>query len=114
LSSRRAQTRGEGRTRRAEEGVTMSNELSGEDALPLLARLMASAIVKEDGNNMDQFYVQSLIDYYVDEYYKFGPPPYQNATEDPNMNEPSTIKHTSWHFSASTSLSISSVDPQYV
>jgi hypothetical protein len=46
------------------------NELSGEDTLPLLACLMASAIVKEDDNNMAQFYVESLIDYYVEEYYK--------------------------------------------
>ena len=39
------------------------NELSGEETLPLLARLMANAIVKEDNNNMAQFYAESLIDY---------------------------------------------------
>jgi hypothetical protein len=38
------------------------NELSGEDPLPLIARLMASAIVKQSGNNMAQFYAESLID----------------------------------------------------
>jgi hypothetical protein len=47
----------------------LGNELSGEDTLPLLARLMASAIVKENDNNMAQFYAESLIDYYVAEYY---------------------------------------------
>jgi hypothetical protein len=44
------------------------NKLSGKDTLPLLARLMASAIVKENNNNMAQFYAESLIDYYVAEY----------------------------------------------
>jgi hypothetical protein len=67
------------------------NELLGEDTLPLLARLMSSAIVKEDDNNMAQFYVESLIDYYVIEYYELGRPANPNATEDPNNNEPSTI-----------------------
>jgi hypothetical protein len=52
---------------------------------------MASAIVKEDDNNMAQFYVESLIDYDVEEYYKLGRPANPNATEDPNDNEPSTI-----------------------
>jgi hypothetical protein len=53
---------------------------------------MASAIVKEDDNNMAQFYVESLIDYYVEqEYYKLGRPAGPNATEYPNDNEPSTI-----------------------
>ena len=68
-----------------------ANELSGEDTLPLLARLMASAIVKENDNNMAQFYAKSLIDYYVAEYYtprKIADP---NATEDPNDYEPSSI-----------------------
>jgi hypothetical protein len=52
---------------------------------------MSSAIVKEDDNNMAQFYVESLIDYYVIEYYELGRPANPNATEDPNNNEPSTI-----------------------
>jgi hypothetical protein len=68
-----------------------STELLGEDTLPLLARLMASAIVKEDDNNMAQFYVKSLIDYYVEEYYQLGRPAGPKATEDPNDNGPSTI-----------------------
>jgi hypothetical protein len=67
------------------------NELSGEDTLPLLACLMASAIVKEDDNNMAQFYIESLINYYVEDYYELGRPADPNATEDPNDNKPSTI-----------------------
>jgi hypothetical protein len=67
------------------------NELSGEDTLPLLARLMASAIVKENDNNMAQFYAKSLIDYYDAEYYAPGKIANPNATEDPNDYEPSSI-----------------------
>jgi hypothetical protein len=67
------------------------NKLSGKDTLQLLARLMASAIVKENDNNMTQFYVKSLINYYVKEYYELGRPANPNVTEDPNDNEPSTI-----------------------
>jgi hypothetical protein len=67
------------------------NKLSGEDALPLLARLMASAIVKENDNNMAQFYAKSLIDYYVAEYYSKGKIADPNATEDSNDYEPSSI-----------------------
>jgi hypothetical protein len=52
---------------------------------------MASAIVKEDDNNMAQFYVESLIHYYVKEYYKLRRPADPNATADSNKNEPSTI-----------------------
>jgi hypothetical protein len=51
---------------------------------------MASAIVKEDDNNIAQFYVESRLDYYVEEYYKLRRPANPNATEDPNNNEPST------------------------
>jgi hypothetical protein len=67
------------------------NELLGEDTLPLLARLMASAIVKESDNNMAQFYAKSLINYYVAEYYPPGRPAGPNATEDPNDYKPSSI-----------------------
>jgi hypothetical protein len=67
------------------------NEVSGEDTLPLLARLMASAIVKENDNNMAQFYAESLIDYYVAEYYTAGKIADPNATEDPNDYNPSSI-----------------------
>ena len=55
------------------------------------ARLMASAIVKENDNNMAQFYAESLIDYYVAEYYTPGKITNPNATEDPNDYEPSSI-----------------------
>ena len=52
---------------------------------------MASAIVKENDNNMAQFYAESLIDYYVAEYYAPGKIANPNATEDPNEYEPSSI-----------------------
>jgi hypothetical protein len=52
---------------------------------------MASAIVKENDNNMAQFYAESLIDYYVTEYYTPGKIADPNATEDPNDYEPSSI-----------------------
>jgi uncharacterized protein RhaS with RHS repeats len=52
---------------------------------------VASVIVKENDNNMAQFYAESLIDYYVVEYYEPGCPANPNATEDPNGNKPSTI-----------------------
>jgi lipase chaperone LimK len=67
------------------------NKLSGKDTLPLLARLVASAIVKENDNNMAQFYAKSLIDYYVAEYYTPGKIADPNATEGPNDYEPSSI-----------------------
>jgi hypothetical protein len=52
---------------------------------------MASAIVKENDNNTAQFYAESLIDYYVAEYYPPGRPANPNATEGPNDYEPSSI-----------------------
>jgi hypothetical protein len=52
---------------------------------------MASAIVKENDNNMAQFYAESLIDYYVAEYYPPGRHADPNATEGPNDYEPSSI-----------------------
>jgi hypothetical protein len=40
---------------------------------------------------MAQFYAESLIDYYIPEYYQPGRPVDKNATEDPNDYEPSFI-----------------------
>jgi hypothetical protein len=76
------------------------NELSGKDTLPLLARLMASVIVKEDDNNMAQFYVESLIDYYVEEYYELGRPADPTPLEIPTTTSLppfSTLHGTSLH-----------------
>jgi hypothetical protein len=52
---------------------------------------MASAIVKESDINMAQFYAESLIDYYIREYYQPRRPTNKNATEVPNDYEPSSI-----------------------
>jgi hypothetical protein len=60
------------------------NDLWDKDTLPLLARLMASAIVKELEINIAQFYTESLIDYVIPEYYQPERPVNKNATKDPN------------------------------
>jgi hypothetical protein len=48
-------------------------------------------MVKEPEINMAQFYAESLIDYYIPEYYQPGQPADKNATEDPNDYKPSSI-----------------------
>jgi hypothetical protein len=52
---------------------------------------MASAIVKNSEINIAQFYAESLIDYYIPEYYQPGLPANKNANEDHNDYEPSSI-----------------------
>jgi hypothetical protein len=67
------------------------NKLSDQDTIPLLARLMANAIVQEDIINLAQFQAESLPDYYIPEYYKPGIAANADNTEDPNDSEPSPI-----------------------
>jgi hypothetical protein len=67
------------------------NDLTDTNTLPLLARLMASAIANVNDNNIAFFYASSLIDFYIPEYYAFGPPAGENNTEDPNYFEPASI-----------------------
>jgi hypothetical protein len=52
---------------------------------------MGSAIVKESEVNITQLYAESLINYYIPEYYHPRLPGNKNATEDPNDYKPSSI-----------------------
>jgi hypothetical protein len=52
---------------------------------------MASAVVTEPEIDIAQFYAESLIDFYISEYYTPGYPPHEYSSEDPNDSKPASI-----------------------
>ena len=63
------------------------NDRLDRDTLPLLARLMATAICEEDNINVAQLYTESLVDFYISEYYM----PARHDSAVPNDDDNATL-----------------------
>ena len=62
--------------------------MSETDTIPLLAQLMAGAITREGEINVCQHNTESLIDFYIAEYYESATPGYPT---DHDASKPATI-----------------------
>jgi hypothetical protein len=62
--------------------------MSETDTIPLLAQLMAGAITKEAEINVAQHNAESLIDFYIAEYWESATPGYPT---DHDASKPATI-----------------------